>query len=391
MEFSDEELAAAQAAAIKDNTTDPPAVEPPAKADPPPADNIDKADPPANSSLTDAEKETARLASEASAAAAKNEPPPAAKTFEEELAERFDGKFKTIDELKAIVNAPKEELDDDIKHFQALKKSGVKLDEEFFKLQSLNVDAMTDPEEILLETMRRSPEYQGVSDRTLRSLINKKYGINNWVNKLVDEGEESLTEDELADKEIMERDALNGLDALKKLKQERAFINPANEEKRKADEDNFKLRVADFEKFVDDKLVSGVTSLNTEIQIDKDTKENYEYKISETVRNDVGNVMKLAAVDLSVLVNQFAEKDAEGKVNINNRRVYEMLVKSKTYDEAVANAFKDGMAQGQKGFVKNDLKNASFKAGDSQVGSTIAQTEEEAIALAMKASGKKMN
>jgi hypothetical protein len=386
MEFSDEELLAAQQAVAKNN--EPPKVDTPAPvADPPPPAPI--ADPPAPSSLTAEETEAAQAKALADAEALKNNPP-APQNFDEQLEkyleENTGGKFKKFEEIKAVLDTPKEDVDAEIEHFKALKKSGIKLDEDFFKLQALDVGAMTDPEEIVLEAMRRKPENQNLSDRTLRYKINEKYKVEEWINK----DDADLTEADIANREIMMSDAQNDLEFLEKYKADRTFVNPVNQEQLKIDADQRKQILESHAKFVDDELIAKGASLVTQIQIDKDTKETFEYKPSEAVRKKAGEMMKLMTSDLAVVVNQFAEKDAGGNVKINDRKLFEMLVKNDTYDEAVQNAFKDGMAHGAKGFVKNDLKNASFKPGDNPNGSPIATTEAEAIALAIKASQNKL-
>ncbi len=306
--------------------------------------------------------------------------------LEKYVEEQTGGKFKKFEEIKTVLDAPKVELDPEILHFQNLKKSGVVLDKDFFQLQALDVDSMEDPEEIVLEAMRRKPEFKNLSDRALKFKINEKYNINEWINK----DDADLTEADLVQREIMMSDAQSDLEFLVNYKKERTFINPVNEQQ-EIDNANARKQILDSHaKFVDDELIAKGTSLITEVQIDKDTKESFEYKPSEAIRKKAGETMKAMAADLSTIVNLFAETDAEGKVKINDRKIFEMLVKNDTYNEAVQNAYRDGMAQGAKGFVKNDLKNASFKPEGNAVANPVAATEAEAIALAIKASQTKL-
>lgn len=389
MEFSEDELAAAQKSALEQK--DKP-VEQPANVATPQTTNT--TEPPTNSSLTDAEKEK-QVSDAAAIEAAKATPAPIVETFdtqlEKYLAEKTAGKFKKFEEIEAVINRPVEEYDDDIKRLQELKRSGVTLDKDYFELQNLNLDGdengIVDPEFVLIEAMKRKQETAGLSSRTLLNQLNKKYDYNGWIDK----DDADLTDDDLANRELMLRDAQNDLQYLSKLKEEKAFIKPVNAEEVQRQADLRKSTISNFEKMVDEELFAKVTTLTTEIEIDKDTKEVYEYKYSEADRKRAADLMKLSVADLSILVTQFAEKDATGNVKINDRKVYEMLLKNNTYDEAVKNAYKDGMALGAKKFVKEDLKNAQFTPADSRQGNPVATTEAEALALKMKQEGKTFN
>lgn len=385
--LSPEELAAAQKSVVEQKEKP---VETPVITEAPPAPVI--TEPPVTSSLTDPEKEK-QIADAAEIEAAKAIPSPTAETFDQQLekylAEKTAGKYKKFEEIEAVINKPVEEYDDDIKRLQELKRSGTKLDKDYWELQSLNLDGdetgTIDPEFILVEAMKRKPETSGLSARTLLNQLNKKYNYSEWIDK----PEEDFTENDSADRELMLRDAQNDFEYLSKLKEEKAFIKPVDPMEVQRQADLRKSTIQNFEKMVDEDLFAKVMSLTTEIEIDKDTKEVYEYKFSEADRKRAADMMKLSVADLSILVTQFAEKDATGKVKINDRKVYEMLLKNTTYDEAVKNAYKDGMALGAKKFVKEDLKNVSFTPTDSRSGNSVATTEAEALALAMQTAGKK--
>ncbi|HYD90272.1 MAG TPA: hypothetical protein VEA37_02155, partial [Flavobacterium sp.] len=162
--------------------------------------------------------------------------------------------------------------------------------------------------------------------------------------------------------------------------------NP-DEAQLKLQADTQKSAQENWEKFVDNELFSKVTNLS--VTIDEGTKEAFDYKISESDRKEISGTMKLLTKDSGVLFNQFAEKDGSGNLQINHRKVFEMLVKNKAFDEAVKHAYRDGKAEGAKKEIK-DLKNISFKPNESQPTNAAPKTEEEAIALAMRAQGKKL-
>lgn len=335
------------------------------------------------SSLTEAEKaaETARLAAEEAAKKALENTTPV-KSFEEHIAEKTAGKFNKWEDVEKVINAPKEEFaDENIKHWNELAKKGIKLDKEFFDIQALDVDSMIDPEKIVLETMRRKPENKGLSDTTLRVELNKKYNYDEWIEK----EDADLTEIDKANKEIMLRDAQNDLDWLKNFKKERTFIQQPTAEQLQLQADQKAAGIKSFEKFVDEELFAKIISLTT--TIDETTKEAIEFKISEAGRKGIADLMKSMVVDGNAFFNQFTEKDSSGNLQMNDREIFKMIAKYKTYDEAVKSAYKDGMAVGSKNTTK-EAKNISFKPADHPAGAGEPTTEAEAMALAIKGSGK---
>lgn len=386
MELAIDELASAQAqiAAKKDT---PPAVETP-KVDPPPAvtTQTTTTEPPVTSSLT--------ADQQAAVTTAPITEPPVVKSFEQYLEETSKGKFKKWDEVEAIINTPREEFaNDNIKHWNELAKKGIDLNKEFFELQNLNLegnaDGTIDPEYVITEAMRRKPEYKNLSHKTLQTEINKKYNVKNWIDK----PEEELTDEDLANREIMMRDAHNDLDFLTKYKEERTFISQPNEEQQRQQREQQQFAIQAFEKLVDEDLFAKVTDYSAEIEIDKEKglKEVFQYKFSEADRKRNADLMKLLPLDLGVLVNRFIETDEKGNKTMNHRKVYEMLLKADTFDEVARNSFKDGIAVGAKNFVKDDLKNANFTPADAPTGNPVAKTEQEAQMLAIKAAGKSFN
>ncbi len=308
------------------------------------------------------------------------------KTFDEEFSEKFDGKYKSVDEIKAALNTPKEEFaDENIKHWNDLVKKGVKLDREFFELQSLDVDNMDDPTEVLLETMKRKDETKGLSDRTLQLQLNKKYNLEEWIDK----DDVDLTEDDLANREIMVRDAQNDKRWLKEFKKERTLVKPVDETVIAQQRDEAIARQQSFEKVVDE-IAAKAKSLSTIIDIDGTKKETFEYKIPEADSKEFVGVMKLLTKDVGVLFNQFTEKDGQGNPQINHQKVLEMFYKNRNYEPAIRAAFKEGMAYGAKTEIK-EIKNINFTQPDGRTADdSTPKTEKEAMQQEMKKRGVKV-
>lgn len=303
------------------------------------------------------------------------------KSFEDYLAERSAGKYNKWEDVESVINAPKDEFaDDEVRHWNELKKGGVKINKEFFELQSLDLESLkNDPQAILLQTMKLKGE--NLSDRTLKVNIEKKYGVSTWVDK----EDSELTDEEAAYKETFIRDANNDLEWLRNFKKERTFIptlDPAAVQKQEAEKATWQKN---WEKFVDDDLTAKATSLS--VVINPDTKDSFEYKISEADRKEVGDIMKLLPKDVNALFSPYLETDAQGNPQINHSKVQRMLLRDKVFDQAVINARKDGEAFGAKKEFEN-IKNLNFKPVESNVSEGLPSSEEEAFAQAARKQGR---
>lgn len=310
---------------------------------------------------------------------------PTLKTLEEYLTEKTAGKYSKWEDVEKEITAPRAEFaDDNIKHWNELAKKGIKLDKEFFELQALDLEQTEmDPEDVILQAMRRKPEFKGLSDGTLRRELNKKYNYDQWIDRLGDT-ENPLTEDDLANQEIMLRDAHNDLEWLKNYKKERVFIPQENEEQRQQAADAQKQWMLNFEKSVEE-IAAKMTTFSMQVKIDDKTTETFEYKYSDADRKEDIELMKLLPLGTNILVNRFAEKQSDGSMKVNDQRVLQMLLRDRTYEDAVSNALKDGIAIGARKLIKEDVKNAGFTPADHASGSHVPQTEAEALALAIKA------
>lgn len=314
-------------------------------------------------------------------------PPPATKTLEEYIAEKSGGKFKSWDEIESQINAPKVEFaNEEIQKLNELAAKGIKLDEEFFEIQRKDYENSEDASFILKDALRYRDNMKGLSETTLNVQLNKKYNYDEWKDK----DQEDMTPEDLANEEIMLRDAEEAQGWLINFKKERTLPTQVDPKKIEANQQQARLAQENWEKYVDAELHSKVTNLTTPIEVENgEVKEKFVYEISESDRKEISNTMKLMTSDINVLFNRFMYKDEQGNTQINHRKVFEMLVKEKSYDTAVKNAYKDGKAVGAKNFVEKDLKNIDFKAQEGMTNKGTPQTEAEAIAAAMKAQNVK--
>lgn len=309
------------------------------------------------------------------------------KSFEEQLAEKTGGKISKWEEVEKVLNAPKEELDEEVRHWNELKKKGIKLDKEFFELQSLNVGKLDDPRDVgdfddprdaLFEAMKRKPENKGLSKETLLLQISKKYNLEEWQDK----EEVDLTPDDKANREIMMRDAQQDLEWLKKYKSDRIFVKSESEAEIQKRSAALEESQKNWENYVTEELFSKIKTIS--IPTDQEKKEVVDYKISEADRSDIANLMKSFTKDGNALFNRYKETDSQGNHSINHQKLFVDLLKAKVFDETVKHAYNDGKAVGEKKFIKEDLKNINFKPDEGKVNAPIPKTEAEALRQAME-------
>lgn len=270
------------------------------------------------------------------------------KSFEELLAEQSAGKFKSWKEVDDLINIPKDELDEEIKHLNELKKSGVKFDRDFWEVQTKNYASMTDPFEVLLESMRLKEENKGLSDDVLLFKLKDKYQFDKWS----EDGTEP-TETEQMQAKILERDAELERDALIARQQKLTTVKkPDQAAIALQKEQNIKMQ-ADLEKQIDE-IVPKFSKLSVPITIGTDGKitESADYDVSEADRKEAANTLKQMTKDVSVFWNMFKGEDG----NISNEKVYEMLLKLKHSDNRIKIAHQNAMAKGAEAEVKRIKK-----------------------------------
>lgn len=290
------------------------------------------------------------------------------KSFEEELSERTEGKYKSFDDIKKDLEAPKGEtfFDDEIKHFNELKKKGVKIDKEFLELQSKDFDTMK-PMEIHIEALKLKDENKGLSDRTLAIKLNKLYNISEWMEK----NEEDMTDDDKANEEMFAHDANLNKEALKKFKNERTLFKEPDPVATEAMAKEAKSRQEKWEKDVDNDLVAKTEKFSTEVE-DKETKEKivFDFKISDEDKKEAAIVMKSLPKGLDAYIGRHVTKDASGNYQVNHAGVYGDYLKAKNFDKAMALAVEYGKEQG-KLLAEKHAKNTSFGATESGTIKTV--------------------
>ncbi len=278
---------------------------------------------------------------------------PIAKSFEEQLAEKTAGKFKSWDEVENLVNAPKTEFaSPEVQRINELVAKGVTLNQEFFELQGADFEKMEDPLEVMKEAFKRKPEYQGLPQNVLDFELNKKYNLREWIDK--DDSE--LTEEDNYNRAILLRDAHNDREWLISYKNDRILSKEPDPEQMRIATEQKALEQSNWERFVDEELANKTSKLSTKI----DDKESVDFEVSNEDRKYASDMMKAMTKDVSVFWNQFTDKDGK----INQKEVFEAILYWKNRNNIAKTTYNNALAKGAEAEVKN-IKNISFEPNET--------------------------
>lgn len=273
------------------------------------------------------------------------------KSWEEQFSEKTKGKFKTWEEVESILNAPKEEYDEEIKALAELKKSGVKFDNDFWELKTKDYDKLKDPIDILKESMKWKPEYKGWSNDEIEYEIKQKYKQAEWSA----EGEEPNELQVMMSKRMF-RDSENDKQWLIEKKNALLTTKKPDPQAEQLALDQALQNQKNWEKFVDEEVAAKTSKLSVKL----DEKESFDYEVSDSDKKEAANLMKQMPKDISVFWNLF--KDGDGK--LDHKKVYDMILWNKNKDNIVKIAHKTAVNKGAEGEHKI-IKNTSFQANSS--------------------------
>lgn len=312
---------------------------------------------------------------------------PVVKSFEDYLAEKTAGKYTKWEDVEKELT-PKELkfANEKIEHFNELAKKGIDVtSKEFLQLQSIDFEKMDGTADLLLEKWKRTEDGEGLSDKTIRNEINKKYNVDEWSGKET----EDLTEDDIANQEKFLRDAGKAKDWLINYKNERVLekqIDPkVSEALAKERDENLNI----WDKFVDTDLVNKITKLSSPISYKDETGKTVESKLDFDVSaqdlKEVSDLMKQLPRDPNAFFNQF--KDEKG--NPNHEALVILMLKAKSFDKARALSYSAGAEQRALAIEKS-AKNTDFKSAETVSKGQVYSTIGEAQAAAIKNAPKEM-
>jgi len=305
---------------------------------------------------------------------------PVAKTFEEYLAERSGGKFSKWEDVEVELMPKQVFANEKIKHLNDLALKGADVtSREFLELQSLDFEKMDKVEDVLFEKWKRSDEGKGLSEKTIRYDIDKKYNVSEWANK----DAADLTDDDIANKEKMLRDFNESKSWLTNYKNERILEKQVDPSVAQALAEAQTQQLQNWDKFVDTDLVSKITKLSTPIsykdEADKVVESTIDFPISEKARQEVGEMMKQLPRNSNVFFDQFKKSDGSR----DHEAFALMMLKAKSFDEARALSYSAGAEQ-RALVIEKASKNTTFKPAESQTQGKVFTTVAEAQADAIK-------
>lgn len=301
------------------------------------------------------------------------------KTFEEMLAERTGGKFNKWEDIEKELTPKDPFANEKVKHLNELAAKGIDVtSKEFLELQSLDFESMEQSDEILIEKLKRSPEGKGLPENVLRHKINKKYNVKDWIDK--DESE--FTEEDIANREEMKRDAMLDKEWLINYKKERTLEKAEDPIQKAAMAKQSEETLKAWEQFVDSNLVNKVSKVSIPISYKDETgktvESSFDYEFSENDRLGNGSIMKQLPKDSGVFFGQFKGSNGE----INHEAFYSFMLKAHNFEKAVALAYAQG-GENRAIAMEKSMKNTNFKPAEEASESKVFASDEEALKDAM--------
>jgi hypothetical protein len=338
--------------------------EPPPTPDPTPDSNtssLTNQPPPADTPVVETPKEETPAATPA-------------KSFNELLAERYEGKYKTEEELTQAL-APKELefASEQIKMLNELSKSGVKIDNEFLRFTSIDFHAMEDPAQVYAESRRL--ESPGITDKEIAFEYKTTYRTDEWS---ADGEDPNEIEEVMSAKMVREITARR--DALIE-RQEKMSIAPKSDPAKAEAQAKLDLAAkAQWEK-TSDTIASELSKLSYKISDTTDKALNHDFDFDVTAKDnaEVVNLFKKMGDSTDAFLDEF--KGADGKVDL--KKVYEGLTKMKNFDKAVKASYTAGLTKGSMKEMAG-IKNIQFNSDGTQ-----RTVEAPSNAEVLKASMKK--
>lgn len=294
--------------------------------------------------------------------------------FEKYLEKKTGKKFNDIE---ALINTPKTEFaNEKVKHLNDLAAKGVDVtSKEFLELQAIDFDKIDAVDDLLYEKMKRSEEGNGLSEKAIRALINKKYNVDEWREKSEDE----LTEDDKLNQELMLRDKDLSKEWLKKYKEERTLAQVPDPKVAEAKIESDRLFFENWEKDAENSIKE-ITKLSTKLN----EKESFDFEIPVEDRKRILGVVNLLAKDASVPFSQFIKQDDKGNISVNKGGIALMLFKAENYDKAVALSASDATNK-ERLRIEKEYKGIDFKPTEKGTQTTpVYKTLQEAHAASIK-------
>jgi hypothetical protein len=297
------------------------------------------------------------------------------KSFDEQLSERTSGKYNKWEDVELSLT-PKELkfANEKIKHFNELAEKGVDVtSREFLELQGVDFEKIDKAEDILFEKWKRSEDGEGLSEATIRNDINKKYNIEDWIDK----DPSDYNSDDIANREKMARDSNKAKSWLNNYKNERLLEKQVDPSVAEAMAEATRTQLNSWDKFVDSDLVNKITKLSSPIsykdKAGKTVESQLDFEVSAEDSKYVADMMKQLPRDSNAFFNQFIDNNG----NRNHEALAVMMLKARSFDKARALSYSAGAEQRALA-IEKVAKNTDFKPSESVSAGKVFTTIEEA-------------
>lgn len=273
------------------------------------------------------------------------------KNWDEVFFEKTGGKFKTWEEVEGVLNTPKDEYDEEIKHLAELKKSGIKFDNDFWELKTKDYDKLSSPIEILKESMRWKSEYKGWTNEEIEFELKSKYRQNEWS----EDGEDVNEIQSIMSKRMM-RDAENEKQWLIEKRNSILSVKQPDEAAIALQQEQVKQAQVNWEKYLESEIVSKTNKLSVKL----DDKETFDFEVSDSDKREAAEIMKKMPNDINVFWSLF--KDEKG--NFDHKKVYDLILWNKHKDNVVKIAHQTAFSKGAEKEHKT-IKNIGFQGSEA--------------------------
>lgn len=277
------------------------------------------------------------------------------KSFDELLSERTEGKWKTWDEFNESLSKPAAEPEP----FKFANEKLAKINdyiseggtlEDWIATQSINYDELSPTERIAYKMQLDDPD---ISDEEIELEIEARYGVSNW-KKNPDDYDEGVEPNSVKLQKLkFEREANKALTELKAHQSKWATPqNKVSEVDAKAAEEASKKASERWQKDVDT-TVKAFEKIPLKIS----DKETFDYTLTPQEAKEVAKITKALYTDATAMFSEFVDKNEPNGVNM--KALMGMVIKAKTFDNAMAFAVDQARASGKSEVVK-DIKNINF-------------------------------
>jgi hypothetical protein len=298
----------------------------------------------------------------------KNTPAASVKPFEEELLSRFNGKYKSVQEIESALNTTPEPqfADDTVKFFNEFVKNGGKIDNEFLSAITTDYDAMTDGVELMMRHLKANdPRCKNWDNEDLEYEVRQLYKMDEWSD---DEAEETNETRRIMAKRL-ERDAKDAREGLKQKQESLKYIKPVDPLVAEKEAEDRQIAQKKWETEIVPKVIEAVSKLSTPVS----EKEAFDYDIDAADKGEVAGLLKSMGNNAKAFWGQFYDKDGK----FDHVKVARMLLRDRSYEKAVKLAREQGKAIGGEQEHRN-IGNIDFKKDQKRGGSSKEKSFNEA-------------